>query len=181
MADELDALHTRRGILQAAGTLGMGLVGTTRLASAAQSVQAANSPQAHGASSTDPDLTTADILIETLIRWDVQFVFGIVGDGINSIIEALRKRQDRIRFIAVRSSCPSRSSFSRTTASLRCCSNRRSSAIPPTAASWRRSISSRSRKRAAPMALDALTASEVRMCFASRRWTPRCQMRRRCW
>jgi len=31
MVDELDALHTRRGILQAAGTLGMGLVGTTRL------------------------------------------------------------------------------------------------------------------------------------------------------
>jgi pyruvate dehydrogenase (quinone) len=102
MADELDALHTCRGILQAAGTLGMGLVGTTRLASAAQSVQTANSPQAHRASSTDPDLTTADILIETLIRWDVQFIFGIVGDGINSIIEALRKRQDRIRFIAVR-------------------------------------------------------------------------------
>ena len=28
--------------------------------------------------------------------------FGIVGDGINSIIEALRKRQDRIRYIGVR-------------------------------------------------------------------------------
>jgi len=48
------------------------------------------------------ELNTADILIDTLIRWDVQFVFGIVGDGINSLIEALRKRQDEIRFIAVR-------------------------------------------------------------------------------
>jgi pyruvate dehydrogenase (quinone) len=47
-------------------------------------------------------LTTADILVDTLIRWEVEFVFGIVGDGINSIIEALRKRQDKIRFIAVR-------------------------------------------------------------------------------
>src|ERR1700685_1133559 len=51
---------------------------------------------------SDTQLNTADILVETLIRWDVQFVFGIVGDGINSIIEALRKRQDKIRFIAVR-------------------------------------------------------------------------------
>jgi glyoxylate carboligase len=79
----------------------MGLVGTS-LASAAQSAQSTISPQAHGVPSTDPELNTSDILVETLIRWDVQFVFGIVGDGINSIIEALRKRQDRIRFIAVR-------------------------------------------------------------------------------
>jgi pyruvate dehydrogenase (quinone) len=94
-------LHTRRGILQAASALGVGLVGTASLASAARSASS-NSPQNHGIPAADPELTTADILIETLIRWDVQFVFGIVGDGINSIIEALRKRQDRIRFIAVR-------------------------------------------------------------------------------
>src|ERR1700677_2812528 len=80
----------------------MGLVGTTSLASAAGFPQTTNSTQARGVPSNDPELTTADILIETLIRWDVQFVFGIVGDGINSIIEAMSKRQDRIRFIAVR-------------------------------------------------------------------------------
>jgi pyruvate dehydrogenase (quinone) len=51
---------------------------------------------------TDTDLNTADILVEAMIGWQVEFVFGIVGDGINSIVEALRKRQDRIRFIAVR-------------------------------------------------------------------------------
>jgi pyruvate dehydrogenase (quinone) len=50
----------------------------------------------------DASLNTADILVQTLINWQVGFVFGIVGDGINSIIEALRKRQDKIRFIAVR-------------------------------------------------------------------------------
>jgi pyruvate dehydrogenase (quinone) len=49
-----------------------------------------------------PDSTTADILVETLIAWGVPFVFGIVGDGINPVIEALRKRQDRIRYIGVR-------------------------------------------------------------------------------
>jgi pyruvate dehydrogenase (quinone) len=48
------------------------------------------------------DLNTSDILVETLIDWGATHVFGIVGDGINSIIEALRKRQDRIRYVAVR-------------------------------------------------------------------------------
>jgi pyruvate dehydrogenase (quinone)/pyruvate oxidase len=46
--------------------------------------------------------TAADILVETLIDWGVDTIFGIPGDGINGIIEALRIRQDRIRFIQVR-------------------------------------------------------------------------------
>jgi pyruvate dehydrogenase (quinone) len=44
----------------------------------------------------------ADVLVETLIEWDVEVLFGLPGDGINGIMEALRKRQDRIRFIQVR-------------------------------------------------------------------------------
>jgi pyruvate dehydrogenase (quinone) len=52
--------------------------------------------------SPDSDLNTSDILVETLIDFGATHVFGIVGDGINSIIEALRKRQDRIRYVAVR-------------------------------------------------------------------------------
>ena len=46
--------------------------------------------------------TTADILIEKLISWEVKFIFGIIGDRINPIVEALRKHQDKIRFITVR-------------------------------------------------------------------------------
>src|SRR4051812_12069492 len=46
--------------------------------------------------------TTSDILVETLLAWGVDTVFGLPGDGINGIIEALRTRQDRIRFIQVR-------------------------------------------------------------------------------
>src|SRR5213080_5096994 len=46
--------------------------------------------------------TAADVLIETLLDWDVQVVFGLPGDGINGIVEALRTRQDRIRFVQVR-------------------------------------------------------------------------------
>ncbi len=48
------------------------------------------------------DPTAADILVETLIDWGVDTIFGIPGDGINGIIEALRKRKDAIRFIQVR-------------------------------------------------------------------------------
>src|SRR5258706_908553 len=46
--------------------------------------------------------TAADVLIETLQRWGVEVVFGLPGDGINGIMEALRTRQDRIRFVQVR-------------------------------------------------------------------------------
>ena len=46
--------------------------------------------------------TAADVLIDTLEHWGVEVVFGLPGDGINGIMESLRKRQDRIRFIQVR-------------------------------------------------------------------------------
>ncbi|BBK40470.1 pyruvate oxidase [Allostella vacuolata] len=46
--------------------------------------------------------TAADILVDSLIDWGVEFVFGLPGDGINGIMEALRTRQDRIRFIQAR-------------------------------------------------------------------------------
>jgi pyruvate dehydrogenase (quinone) len=49
-----------------------------------------------------PNSTTADILIDRLIAWNVDVIFGIIGDGINPIIEALRKRKDKIKFITVR-------------------------------------------------------------------------------
>ncbi len=47
-------------------------------------------------------MTTSDVLIETLIDWGVEYIFGLPGDGINGIMEALRIRQDKIRFIQVR-------------------------------------------------------------------------------
>jgi pyruvate dehydrogenase (quinone) len=46
--------------------------------------------------------TASDVLVETLLDWGVNTVFGLPGDGINGIIEALRTRQDRIKFIQVR-------------------------------------------------------------------------------
>src|SRR5712671_2702308 len=46
--------------------------------------------------------TAADFLVKGLIDWGVDTVFGIPGDGINGIMEALRQRQKEIRFIQVR-------------------------------------------------------------------------------
>src|SRR5438132_350224 len=46
--------------------------------------------------------TAADILVENIIDWGVDTVFGLPGDGINGIMEALRTRQDNVRFIQVR-------------------------------------------------------------------------------
>ena len=46
--------------------------------------------------------TGADILIDVLEEWGVKVIFGLPGDGINGIMEALRKAEDRIRFVQVR-------------------------------------------------------------------------------
>jgi pyruvate dehydrogenase (quinone) len=46
--------------------------------------------------------TVADLLIERLIEWGVDTVFGLPGDGINGIFEALRTNQERLKFIQVR-------------------------------------------------------------------------------
>src|SRR6266567_4503263 len=46
--------------------------------------------------------TVADLIIERLIGWGVDTVFGLPGDGINGLFEALRTHQDQIRFIQVR-------------------------------------------------------------------------------
>lgn len=43
----------------------------------------------------------AELLVERLIEWGVDTVFGLPGDGINGIMEALRRHKDRIRFVLV--------------------------------------------------------------------------------
>src|SRR3984885_14911224 len=49
--------------------------------------------------------TVAEIVSEALIGrladWGVDTVFGLPGDGINGIMEGLRRQQDRVRFVLV--------------------------------------------------------------------------------
>src|SRR5678809_1589954 len=46
--------------------------------------------------------TASDLLMDILIDWNVEIIFGLPGDGINGLMEALRKRADKIRFVQVR-------------------------------------------------------------------------------
>src|ERR1043165_7819252 len=46
--------------------------------------------------------TVADLLVDRLIDWGVDTIFGLPGDGVNGIFEALRINQEKIRFIQVR-------------------------------------------------------------------------------
>lgn len=93
----------RRNFVRLAGAIGAAGVASLagpQAAAAASETPADVTPQPNLPPS--PEMNTSDILVETLIAWGAPFVFGIVGDGINPIIEALRKRQDRIRYIGVR-------------------------------------------------------------------------------
>jgi pyruvate dehydrogenase (quinone) len=91
----------RRGFFQAAAAVGLAAT-APRAASAAQRSETEADVTPQPTPDSGADINTADILVETMIDWGATHVFGIVGDGINSIIESLRKRQDRIRYIAVR-------------------------------------------------------------------------------
>jgi pyruvate dehydrogenase (quinone) len=48
------------------------------------------------------NMRAADILVEALLDWNVNVIFGLPGDGINGVIEAIRQRQDKIKFVLVR-------------------------------------------------------------------------------
>jgi pyruvate dehydrogenase (quinone) len=43
--------------------------------------------------------TVADLVIERRIGWGVEAVFGLPGDGINGLFEALRTHKDQMQFI----------------------------------------------------------------------------------
>jgi pyruvate dehydrogenase (quinone)/pyruvate oxidase len=46
--------------------------------------------------------TASDLMVERLMDWGVDTIFGLPGDGINGFMAALRTRHDRIRYVHVR-------------------------------------------------------------------------------
>ena len=52
------------------------------------------------AEATWPQIAS-EVLIERLADWGVDTIFGLPGDGINGIMEGLRRHQDRVRFVLV--------------------------------------------------------------------------------
>ncbi|HEX6802560.1 MAG TPA: thiamine pyrophosphate-dependent enzyme [Terriglobales bacterium] len=47
-------------------------------------------------------MTVADMIVERLMEWGVEVIFGLPGDGVDGMFEALRTHQDKLRFIQVR-------------------------------------------------------------------------------
>lgn len=46
-------------------------------------------------------IIASEVLVERLADWGVDTIFGLPGDGINGIMEGLRRHQDRVRFVLV--------------------------------------------------------------------------------
>ena len=62
-------------------------------------------PKSNGKSGNgkvDKKATAAEVLVDRLLDWGVSVVFGLPGDGINGIMEALRTHREKIRFVQVR-------------------------------------------------------------------------------
>jgi pyruvate dehydrogenase (quinone) len=95
--------QTRRGLFRVSGAAGLGLVASRAILTGVAAAEPAALVQAQpNPSSIAGDQTTADIIIETLITWGVSVIFGMVGDGIGPLIEAISVRQDKIRYVGVR-------------------------------------------------------------------------------
>ncbi|WP_211593372.1 thiamine pyrophosphate-binding protein [Microbispora sp. H10836] len=48
------------------------------------------------------EFTAADVLVDRLIQWGVDVVFGLPGDGINGFMDALHNRRRDLRYIHCR-------------------------------------------------------------------------------
>jgi pyruvate dehydrogenase (quinone) len=46
--------------------------------------------------------TVSDLVVERLIEWGVDTIFGYPGDGVDGFFEALRTHQDKLKFVQVR-------------------------------------------------------------------------------
>lgn len=69
-------------------------------------------------------MTASDVLVETLIDWGVEVIFGLPGDGINGVFESLRTHADKIRFVQVRheeAAAFMATSYAKFTGKLGCC------------------------------------------------------------
>ncbi len=87
------------------GLAGLGAVAVQAGAANAAPSPAAPAPAASAPAAVAPtgaDPSTVEIVVDVLVGWGVTHAFGIVGDGINPLIEALRRRSREIAFVGVR-------------------------------------------------------------------------------
>ena len=74
---------TRRSLLRVGGGIAMALVAQGTEATVGATLPPAAQQLSDGQPPSAQSANTADILIDTLIHWQVAVVFGVVGDGIN--------------------------------------------------------------------------------------------------
>src|SRR3982750_3322332 len=66
----------------------------------------------------------SDILVDCLLAWGIDTIFGLPGDGINGVMEAIRKRRGQVQFIQVRheeSAALAACAYSKWTGKIGCC------------------------------------------------------------
>ena len=81
------------------------LAATTVLGDDLRSNQNQSESQTNSSTGNRPaeaGVTTADLMVDKLVEWGVSVVFGLPGDKIGLMLDALRRRQDKIRFVLVR-------------------------------------------------------------------------------
>ena len=90
MSDIKATRFLRRDVLQGTAMAGLATIASVKnLAAAPSELNEALAPQPTPMPGNE--LNTSDILVETLIDWGATHVFGIVGDGINSIMSLARR------------------------------------------------------------------------------------------
>jgi pyruvate dehydrogenase (quinone) len=95
--------QSRRDLFRATGAVGLGPVASRATTAGVSFAQPTGGVEAQlNPPSVAADRTTADIMVETQIAWGVPVIFGMVGDGIGPLIEAISVRQDKIRYVGVR-------------------------------------------------------------------------------
>lgn len=98
--------QSRRDLFRLTGATGVGFIAAQALTAIPTVAQPSETSAVVAPQPRPPtfsgDRTTADIIVETLIAWGVPVIFGIVGDGIGPLIEAISVRQDKLRYVGVR-------------------------------------------------------------------------------
>ena len=102
-----------------------------------------------------PSDTTADIIIEKLTDWKVEVIFGLVSDQDNPLVQALSKKKNTIRYIAVhheKSAALMAGSYAKCTGNLGVCI----ATTPPTATQLLNGLADAAREAAPILAITSV-------------------------
>jgi len=102
-----------------------------------------------------PSDTTADIIVEKLTDWKVEVIFGLISDQDNPLVQALNKKKNSIRYIAVhheKSAAGMAASYARCSGNLGVCI----ATTPPTATQLLNGLADATRQAAPVLAITSV-------------------------